>query len=390
MFKVNKRSLPRHPILGWSSFLNADDQQVSSIENLKHIAFTTSGRAAIYQALLQLALPPGSTVLVPSYHCPTMVAPIYLAHLKVAYFAITNDGLPNLLSIDSATSAVCKAILVPHYFGFANSLHEVRAWCDARNIALIEDCAHCYFGNAGARTVGAWGDYSTASLSKFFPVLEGGLLASQSRPIAKLQLAPVSFKDQFKSCIDIIEISSKYNSMLGINNLFKFIFKLKVLVKYLASKSFHPPKHEDQDMIEYCDMGRINRQLLWSSFLIKKLLPRNTIIKKRRENYLIYAKHFELKKGARPLFNSIENSNFQMSPYVFPLWVDDADRIYGRLKEMKLPVFRWDKIWPGTPKLAGDFGPLWSAHVLQLLCHQNLDRSEIDFVSLSIIKLLKD
>lgn len=71
--------LPRGPILDWSSFKIVDAPGISSVENLPSVVFTTSGRAAIYQALLQLQLPPASTVLVPSYHCPTMVAPVLLA-----------------------------------------------------------------------------------------------------------------------------------------------------------------------------------------------------------------------------------------------------------------------------------------------------------------------
>ena len=47
--------------------------------------------------------------------------------------------------VDDVTGAVTEA--------------EVRAWCDAQSIALIEDCAHSFFGTAGNRPVGAWGDY---------------------------------------------------------------------------------------------------------------------------------------------------------------------------------------------------------------------------------------
>ncbi|MBK9574239.1 MAG: DegT/DnrJ/EryC1/StrS family aminotransferase [Rhodoferax sp.] len=54
---------------------------------------------------------------------------------------------------------------------------------------MIEDCAHCFFGQAGERPIGAWGDFATASLTKFFPVPEGGLLASSSRPLPGLALA---------------------------------------------------------------------------------------------------------------------------------------------------------------------------------------------------------
>ena len=384
MENANYRSLPKHPVLTWSSLRGALPPPLSSIENLKYTAFTTSGRAAIYQALCLLGLPAGSTVLVPSYHCPTMVAPIFLAHLKVAYFAIKDDGLPNLSSIDTTTAQQCKAILVPHYFGFSNSLHEVRDWCDARGVALIEDCAHCYFGQAGERSVGAWGDYATASLSKFFPVQEGGVLASSKRSVAELHLQPPTMSAQVKGIMDVLETSSKYNGLYGLNTGLKLIFKLKRILK----KKIHLAEGKNLDMISYCDMARINNKLLLSSLLIKYFLPRSMIVEKRQRNYAQYENHFKSTAQARPLFNLTEKESKAIAPYVFPLWVDDADRIYKELKELNFPVFRWDKLWPGTPIMVNDAGPLWSKHVLQLLCHQDLASREIDNIAKAITQLL--
>lgn len=67
-------------------------------------------------------------------------------------------------------------------------------------------------------------------------------------------------------------------------------------------------------------------------------------------------------------------------PYAVPLWVDDAARLYAELRAQGLPVFRWDRQWPGTPSRKGDMGPLWSNHLLQLLCHQSLRAGEVQRV----------
>lgn len=372
------RPLPRGPILDWSSFKVVDAPGIPSVEDLLHTAFTTSGRAAIYQALLQLQLPLNCTVLVPSYHCPTMVAPVILAKLNVAYFGIDSDGLPNLDAIDEETASKSKAMLVTHYFGLARSLAKVRQWCDARGIALIEDCAHCYFGQAGERAVGAWGDFSTASLSKFLPVSEGGLLASAHRQIPSLQLTRRSAKAQLKGWVDILELSTQYKRLAGLNKVLSPLFHLKT------------PRHQQQEappealttpsattMMDNCDMGRIGHAPLWSSMVLKSILPRGRIISQRQKNFACYAKHLDKLQGAKPLYPLMTASFSRTAPYVFPLWVKDADRIYHALRAQDLPVFRWDRIWPGTPNLAGDVGPDWSLHVLQLLCHQDLDEADI-------------
>lgn len=377
--------LPRGPVLDWSSFRVIDAPGISSIENLAHTAYTTSGRAAIFQALMQLQLPAASTVLVPTYHCPTIIAPVMLANLNVAYFGLRADGLPNLDTIDAATAVKSKAMIVSHYFGLAHSLAEVRQWCDDFGIALVEDCAHCYFGEAGERPIGAWGDYSTASLSKFFPVPEAGLLASAHHPIESLQLSPQSLKAQIKGWVDVFEPATKYKRFRGLNSGLAVLFRAKNSHLQPISKDEYSAKSADASMMHECDMSRISHAPLGASMILKSILPRGRIIARRQQNFASYAGHFAHAEGARSLFPLPSKT---IAPYVFPLWVDEADRVYHALRAQALPVFRWDKVWPDTPQLDGDVGPLWSQHVLQLPCHQDLSEADIDRTSNAILGLL--
>ena len=383
-------ALPKGPVFGWTSFQRVDAPGIPSVESLPHTAITTSGRSAIFQALLQLQLPAGSSVLVPTYNCPTMVAPVLLAKLNVTYFGLRPDGLPNLATIDSATTA--KAILVPHYFGLAKSLAEVRQWCDHRGIALIEDCAHCYFGDAGERQVGEWGDYATASLSKFLPVPEGGLLGSSRYSIKPLELAPQGFKAQLKGWLDVLELASKYKRLSGINKIMAGLFWLKnsrditqatPLANVMPCATLQTPSAAT--LMRDSDMERIALAPLAATQMLKALLPRGRIITRRQHNFATYAGFFSNVKGARPLFPLPLKA---VAPYVFPLWVDNAEHVYREIRALALPVFRWDRIWPGTPQLDGDVGPLWSQHVLQLLCHQDLDEADIKRTAFAILKLL--
>ena len=365
---------------------------VHSVENLKHKVLTTSGRAAIYQALLQLNLPPYSSVLIPTYHCPTMVAPVLLANLNVVYFGLLPTGLPNLDAIEESTAKKCKAILVPHYFGLAKSLKEVRQWCDKRGIALIEDCAHCYFGQAGERAVGEWGDYATASLSKFFPVPEAGLLISAQHLIKPVSLNKPSLKAQIKGWIDVIELASRYRRLFGIRQLLVYFFKLKnirIKKSEISKESEVNTKLDISEMMRDCDMSRINQSPLWAAIALKTVLPRGRIIKQRQSNFASYASYFSNVQGAKPLFPISADYVASTAPYVFPLWVDDPNPIYEALRALKLPVFRWDRIWKNTPSAPRDTATLWSHHVLQLLCHQDLAAEDIDRTAKAVLNLLK-
>ena len=377
--------LPRGPVLDWSSFKIQNVLPLPSIESVGHTALTSSGRAAIYQALLQLKLPAGSHILVPSYHSPSMIAPVILAHLNIVFFGLDIDGLPNLGTIDSATERKCSAMLVTHYFGLTRSLAKIRKWCDERAITLIEDCAHCYFGEAGERQVGAWGDYSTASLSKFFPMSEGGLLVSAHHPITTLSLKSSSGMAQLKGIIDILEQAIKHKRLKGLSSGLSVLFWLKNTNPRLAFDIENMHDFTAASMLKDCDMGRINQTPLWATMLLKVILPRGRIIANRHRNFLLYGQFFKNVRGAMPLFPIATES---IAPYAFPLWVDDPERIYQALRNKNLPVCRWDRVWPETPHLAGDVGPSWSHHVLQLLCHQDLSVLDIERTALAIRGLL--
>ena len=175
-----------------------------------------------------------------------MVAPVLLAQGRVEYFGITTQGLPNLGQIPLELAKKAVAMLVPHYFGLAKSLAEVRKWCDAHEISLIEDCAHSFFGEAGERQIGAWGDFSCASLTKFFPVPEGGLLASNSRQLHSVELQPQTLGKQVKGGLDVLHVSTQHQRLFGLNTLIEAFFKIKNSVKRQSNMTLNQESHQNQ------------------------------------------------------------------------------------------------------------------------------------------------
>lgn len=376
---------PRAPVLDWGSFVPVTTIDPPCVGDLPHGVMTTSGRAALFEALLQLNLPAGTAVLVPTYHCPTMVAPVLLAGLRVEFYPLRSDGLPDLNTISASVFAGAGAIIVAHFFGIAQSLAEVRAWCDRLGVVLIEDCAHCFFGSAGDRPVGCWGDFATASLSKFFPVPEAGVLVSANRQITSSLLVPRSFLEQIKGGIDVLEFSGMHGGLRPLNKLVNTLSTLKNFRKPVGSESIGGAPDDQEAMMYMCDMGRISRKPLWISRFLGKVLSRGSNIAQRRENFATYLDAFAMLRNAHLLHPSLPG---HAVPYVFPLWVDDADRVYAEIRKRKLPVFRWDRIWPGTPSFDGDPGSAWSKHVLQLLCHQSLSSSDIKIIANEIKDML--
>jgi len=376
---------PRGPVLGWDSFVPRGGRWLDGVQSLAEVRPVTSGRAAICLALEALALPADSRVLVPTYHCPTMIAPVRRVGLEPCFYGIRADGLPDLAGI--TPDPRCRAMLVSHFFGIAQSLAEVRAWCDRHGIALIEDCAHALYGRAGERSVGAWGDLATASLTKFLPVAEGGLLGAATRRFALPPLRRQGLRAELKGWLDVVETAVAHGRLAGPGWLLAPLFALKrrrgaIPVAAAGAPGDPADGPSEESMALQCDLGRVEATMLAASRALLACLPRARAIARRQRHYAAYQRRFAACPGARALQPADAATLCQAAPYVFPLWVDAPEPVYARARALGLPVFRWDRIWPGTPgALAGDQGPLWSHHVLQLACHQSLSEREVERIA---------
>ncbi|MBX3601556.1 MAG: DegT/DnrJ/EryC1/StrS aminotransferase family protein [Rubrivivax sp.] len=370
--------LPKGPVLGWDNFWPLAGSDLPHVGQLPHRRYTTSGRAALHAALLQMRLPAGRGVLVPTYHCPTMIAPVVEAGLQPLYYPLDADGLPALERIDAGSAAAAGAMFVAHFFGLARSLAAVQAWCRSRGILLVEDCAHCYFGMAGERPVGHWGDYATASLSKFFPVPEGGLLASALHEIAPLGLQAQGVRAQVKAVWDVLDLASRHSRLAGLSQLLRSLRTWRTRTPVPTPESATAsPCVDSATMHRECDMGRIRMAPTGATRVLHATLPTRRIVDSRRANYALLSELLSSASGARPLLTRLPSDSV---PYVLPLCVDGesrADAVYTRLREERLPVFRWDRRWPGTPAMAEDHGSTWSRTILQVLCHQDLGAEDL-------------
>lgn len=366
---------PTRPTFGWDNLGGPRAAGQPAVDELPHTRRLSSGRAALWAAMQALALQPGEVVLAPSYHCPTLVAPLRAAGAKVVFYALDGRGLPQLDGLTPPVGA--RAIVVAQLFGLPQPLAEVRAWCDAHGTAMVEDCAHSFFGQAGERAVGRWGDLATASLSKFFPVAEGGLLAS-ARPLPPLSLRPAGLKGQVKAWVDLLERASEQGRLRGLNSLLQGLFRLKngPTPPRGPDETRNPTGPTEADMLAECDLGRSDQAPSWLTGALLGL-PRERIVRRRRQHYQQLEALCRPLRHARPLFGPLPAGAV---PYVMPLWVDDAacaDAAYAALRAQGCAVFRWDRVWPGVPDRPGDHGRLWRRQVLQLLCHQDLDEAAL-------------
>ncbi len=294
-------ALPRGPLLeraSWRGDSRLDGPQ--GVLDLPQRCAVTSGRAALVQALRLLDLQPGHAVLAPSFHCPTLAAPVGRLQAHPVFFALGADGLPDLASVQAhQAQSGARVLVVSHHFGLALSLSPVRQWCDEHGVLPPEDCAHALWGMAGERPVGHRDDIATANITKFLPLAEGGLLGS----------APTDDSGDAAAAA----------------------------------------------MLSRCDMGRGESRRPAFSELLRQWLPQaeaaRTRLRHSRAAPSIWPARPDDRAeaaptGARALW--AEDCG-RAVPYVFPVWADDPGPVYQRLRREGHAVLHWDRRWPGAP-----------------------------------------
>jgi len=364
-------------VFGWSAFSGARAARSGGVLSCRYRRYTTSGRAAIALALRALAIGSGDKVLVPTYHCPTMIAPVAQIGARPMFYPITASGAVDLEWLGRAPLAGVRALLATHYFGVPQPMSELRAFCDGHRIALIEDCAHAFFGESDGSAVGSWGDLAIASLPKFFPVPEGGVIASGRRPLNGLEFAPFSLRDEIKAAASAVEIGALHGRFPGLNPLLRGVFGLKNRLRGDAASAARQGEHSDLSVEDRLNSLRPAIVARW----IASSVVQSRIIERRRVNYAALASALGRIVGARPLCPVLPDG---VTPYVFPLYVDEPTASYQRLRSAGVPIFRWDEVWPGTPALDGDHGLDWANRVFQLGCHQDLSQPDMEAIARAV------
>lgn len=161
-----------------------------------------NGTATLHATLEALGVGPGDEVVVP----PLTMSSTSLAVLQCGGTPIFADVDRTTFQVDPGEIERCfsdrtRAVMTVALYGGSPRLAAIRALCESRGVALIEDNAECFLGRSGGQLVGTFGDAASFSFqsSKHLTSGEGGVvitnnghLADRIRRISSLGYAGVS------------------------------------------------------------------------------------------------------------------------------------------------------------------------------------------------------
>ncbi|MCE9591143.1 MAG: DegT/DnrJ/EryC1/StrS family aminotransferase [Planctomycetes bacterium] len=136
--------------------------------NAPHAVATSSGTASLHVAVAASELPPGSEVITsPITDMGTCIAILYQNLVPV--FADVDPETYNITaeSIKAVMTERTRAVIAVHLTGAPCDMDPIVAFCKAKNLSLIEDCAQALGASYKGKSVGTLGRYGAYSLNDF-------------------------------------------------------------------------------------------------------------------------------------------------------------------------------------------------------------------------------
>jgi dTDP-4-amino-4,6-dideoxygalactose transaminase len=321
----------------------------------------------------------GEIVLVPDYHSGNEVSAIRAAGASIVYYPILRNLEPDLEALSRLTKLNPRAIFVIHYLGWPQPMKEIEALCRERGSLLIEDCALSLLSETDHKPLGAFGDYSIFCLYKTLPVPNGGLLVQNRNILGKLAGLELERCPRTAAAGRIAELALEAIRSRS-ENVGKALFRIKRASGQMLRVA--RVRHVPVGNIGW-NVADVNIAMSPISNTVMGRLEYDRIRRKRRENFLLMQRLLEgrvtmlrndLKEGVCPLF--------------FPILVQDKHSAARALWQRGIGAVEfWNE---GDPRANGDGGSdaqYLRAHVLELPIHQDVTRSQVEYIADQVLRL---
>jgi dTDP-4-amino-4,6-dideoxygalactose transaminase len=315
-----------------------------------------------------------------------MTGPIRWCGATPVFYRLDDRLNIRLDDLRAKLGARSRCVIVVHYFGFPQSLTDLRALCDVRRVALLEDCAHALFGrNAQGVAIGTEGDFAVGSLLKFFPTYDGGCLTWKSPLRTPIVLASGGARFQVKAVLGILQRAAEWGRLGVLGTLVRGAGKLRAALRRAgadrAGAGASPAAPSAAEGGLDFDPAWHDVRMSAASEVIVKAANTRRIVERRREHYSRLSRELAEVPGGRPLLPSLPEG---VVPYVLPFVLEKPAESYPALRRAGVPIYRWE----GVARDACDVAKIYETRLVQFPCHQELTETEVTWLIATVRRVL--
>ena len=383
----------QHPSLRFEELFNNNNNE----KLFKNTIFTYKARGAIHSILASLKKSQkGNKVLIPAFHCPTVVQPVLLAGFDVEFYQINLDLTIEFDDLYKRLNNNIACVLIINFFGFEQELGDLNTRCKTSDSLILEDCSHSLYNRNPIRMTGNRGDVSVFSFWKMIPSFVGGGYKVSS----KLNFEPsVGHKLSMMSQIKIIKNNvEQILNNLPDKNIFKVIYNALENLRRFSIKGL---SHSITSQINSRKMlgkypiisSYFSDNIPWSSRLIIQKAPIAQHVDKIIANYNMMFGLLQENKSITPLLKKLPE---QICPWCFPVLISNRSQYDYKLKKDGVNFFTFGETLHesiNNPNViseqAKEIAIYLSESILCLSIHQNINENDI-LHSVAKINELKD
>lgn len=343
--------LPPHPLLRTS-----DLRGPASTPNLPRLIAEAgvrrfyNARAALYQLARALRASGRSSILLPAFHCPSVVEPVLRAGMRPVFYRIDRSMEVDASDVLARLDGDVAAAVFINYLGFPSRFEPLLAELRARGILAIEDCAHACVSVDPLELAGRRADAAVYSFWKLVPSgVGGGLWLS---PDAALEFPALGRAPLRDSAVRAKNLFEELVAGLGDDSLvaqaYDRIERARVRAKSILASRGRPPVEGTRPPVEadlapqeesreyFFDPRLAESRLPWMAEQIMARADLREIVGARRRNYLALAGElhppamFEAVLPALPA---------RISPLAYPVALRDRSTHDVLLRARGVPVW---------------------------------------------------
>ena len=348
------------------------------------------GRYAFYQALALLGLKKNDRVLLPSYHCLSMIVPVLHYGCKVSFYKISDDLQTTVNHIENAITNDTKAVFLVHYFGlFQKQIEEIKDYLLSKDIFLIEDCAHVI--PLRHQKAGTIGDISIFSPRKFLPLIDGAFLRINNPKVTKSPILK-----NLPLLRELKVVKNTFEQHLNASKYEKLKHYYLIIDKNInnSRKILKPPPIQNHTRrrvstipVEF-DMNLANKRC---SCLARYILSRanfETIYEKRKRAFKYFYDELYIGHGLKP--PAFLNSGGSECAFGFPILAKNKRDVIFELKKRNIQTFTFgEELHKHVVRQGNLVDERLFSQLFFMPIHQDLNFDELRYISRNLKEILR-
>jgi perosamine synthetase len=367
--------LNAHPTLRFQDIARIRSKRTGLTFEGGQLYYTYNARGALYQLFRSLPEEKGKIVLLPAFHCPTIVESVLRSGHQPIFYGIQRDLSINKGDLRKKLSKDTAAVLIINYCGFPAEIDFLFKLKKQYEFYVIEDCAHSFLDATNGELAGKRADVAVFSFYKLIPSYAGGGLRINT---ASLNYQPGG------SAVGVAR------STVALKRLLDQVIEnrnggpVKAMYRYLDAKRVAWRKKWIQES-QAIPVGIASpyafhhdlacARMPWFARIILGSNDFSAIVCARRNNFIASAATVVENSYVQKVFRYLPDN---VCPWAYPVLITERAKYDHLLRRLGVPVFTFgESLHPllyETYDCAFDDAVYLSNHLLLIPVHQNHDR----------------